>query len=84
MTTSTEESTIPGYIAGTWTIDSTPSEVGFSARHMMVSKVRGKFTEFAGDIITGANPSATPAHMVGVDYVHLKEVTAKSEKKDTP
>ena len=59
MTTSTEESTIPGYIAGTWTIDSTHSEVGFSARHMMVSKVRGKFTEFAGDIITGANPSAS-------------------------
>lgn len=49
-------STIPGYIAGTWTIDPVHTEVGFSARHMMVSKVRGKFTEFGGEIVTGADP----------------------------
>ena len=36
---------IPGYVAGTWTIDPVHSEVGFSVRHMMVSKVRGKFDE---------------------------------------
>jgi hypothetical protein len=38
---------------GTWTIDPTHSEIGFSVRHMMVSKVRGKFTSFSGDIVTG-------------------------------
>ena len=47
---------IPGYVAGTWTIDPVHSEVGFSVRHMMVSKVRGKFTSFTGDIVTGADP----------------------------
>jgi len=52
--TSTE--TIPGYVAGTWTIDPVHSEVGFSVRHMMVSKVRGKFTSFEGEIVTGDNP----------------------------
>ena len=44
MTASTTATAIPGYVAGTWTIDPVHSEVGFSVRHMMVSKVRGKFT----------------------------------------
>src|SRR5256885_17006798 len=52
----TIESTIPGYVAGTWTIDPVHSEVGFSVRHMMVSKVRGKFNVFSGDVVTGENP----------------------------
>lgn len=43
---------IPGYVAGTWTIDAVHSEVGFSVRHMMVSKVRGKFTKFSGELVT--------------------------------
>ncbi len=46
---------IPGYVAGTWAIDPVHSEVGFSVRHMMVSKVRGKFTSFRGEIVTGEN-----------------------------
>ena len=50
------ESTIPGYVTGTWTIDPVHSEVGFSVRHMMVSKVRGKFNVFSGDIVTADNP----------------------------
>jgi polyisoprenoid-binding protein YceI len=48
--------TIPGYIAGTWTIDPVHSEVGFTVRHMMVSKVRGKFNEFSGEVVTAENP----------------------------
>lgn len=50
--TQTLTETIPGYVAGTWTIDTLHSEVGFSVRHMMVSKVRGKFTKFAGQLVT--------------------------------
>jgi polyisoprenoid-binding protein YceI len=46
MTASTEAGAIPGYVAGTWEIDPVHSEVGFTARHMMVSKVRGRFTVF--------------------------------------
>jgi polyisoprenoid-binding protein YceI len=55
----TETSTtvsIPGYRAGRWTIDPVHSEVGFSVRHMMVSKVRGKFTDFSGEFVTGEDP----------------------------
>jgi polyisoprenoid-binding protein YceI len=47
---------IPGYVAGTWSIDPVHSEVGFAARHMMVSKVRGRFRTFSGQIVTGADP----------------------------
>src|SRR5256884_717681 len=54
--TITSQTTIPGYVAGTWTIDPVHSEVGFSVRHMMVSKVRGKFTTFSGDVVTGESP----------------------------
>src|SRR5580698_6939007 len=50
MTASTTASAIPGYLAGTWTIDPVHSEVGFSVRHMMVSKVRGRFDTFSGEI----------------------------------
>jgi polyisoprenoid-binding protein YceI len=52
MTASTTE--IPGYIAGTWTIDSTHSDVDFVVRHLGVSKVRGRFAEVEGEIVTGA------------------------------
>ena len=35
---------------GTWTIDPTHSEVGFVARHLMVTKVRGSFTDVSGTV----------------------------------
>lgn len=49
-------SALPGYVVGTWDIDPTHSEVGFSVRHMMVSKVRGRFGDFTGQIVTGETP----------------------------
>jgi polyisoprenoid-binding protein YceI len=45
MTTAT---ILPGLIAGTWTLDSNHSELGCTVRHMMVSKIRGRFRAFAG------------------------------------
>jgi polyisoprenoid-binding protein YceI len=47
---------IPGYVAGTWTIDPVHSEVSFVIRHMMVSKVRGRFDKFEGTITTAEDP----------------------------
>jgi polyisoprenoid-binding protein YceI len=47
---------IPGYVAGTWNIDPTHSDVSFTVRHMMVSKVRGHFRTFSGQIVTADNP----------------------------
>ena len=48
---------IPGYVAGKWTIDPVHTEIGFTVRHMMISKVRGRFKEFSGEIVTGENPA---------------------------
>ncbi|MCW2717682.1 MAG: hypothetical protein QOG20_6537 [Pseudonocardiales bacterium] len=56
MTTATQ---IPGYIAGTWDIDPVHSDVSFTVRHMMVSKVRGRFASFSGEITTGADITAS-------------------------
>lgn len=47
--------TIPGYVAGRWLIDPVHSDVSFIARHL-VSKVRGQFRRFTGQIHTAENP----------------------------
>ncbi|HEY5051445.1 MAG TPA: YceI family protein [Acidothermaceae bacterium] len=57
MTATTTIETVPGYIAGTWAIDPVHSDVGFVVRHMVVAKVRGRFTKFEGQIVTGENPA---------------------------
>ncbi len=54
--TDTITTTIPGYKAGTWTIDPTHSEVGFSIRHIMISKVKGTFDSFNATFVTAENP----------------------------
>jgi len=48
--------TIPGYVTGTWQIDAAHSDVSFSVRHMMVSKVKGRFAKFSGTVVTAENP----------------------------
>lgn len=47
---------IPGYIAGTWAADPVFSEVSFVSRHIMVANLRGRFTDFKIEIITGEDP----------------------------
>ena len=64
-------STIP---AGTWNIDPSHSEVGFTARHLM-SKVRGQFEKFEGKIVTGDTPSATAT-------VDLNSINTREENRD--
>jgi len=46
-----------GYIAGTWDIDPVHSEVSFQIRHLVVSKVRGRFDAFEGTIVTAEDPA---------------------------
>ncbi len=42
--------------AGKYELDTAHTEVGFAARHML-TKVRGRFTEFAGTILVGETPT---------------------------
>jgi len=49
-------------IAGAYTLDVTHTRIGFSARHAMVTTVRGQFGEFEGAAqIDTANPAASSA-----------------------
>ncbi|GGD80566.1 YceI family protein [Microbacterium murale] len=47
---------IPGYRAGTWILDPAHSEVTFSVRHMMISKVRGSFGMKSATLVAPENP----------------------------
>jgi polyisoprenoid-binding protein YceI len=47
---------VPGYVAGTFTVDPGHSDVAFTVRHMMVSKVRGHFTRFQGQLVLAPDP----------------------------
>ena len=48
-------STLPK--AGTYTIDPAHTEVGFIARHLIGTKVRGRFTDVSGTFTVAENPS---------------------------
>jgi len=74
----TQTETIPGYVAGTWTIDPLHSEVGFSVRHMMVSKVRGKFAKFSGELVTAENPLASSV----TAEIDLSSIETGAEQRD--
>ena len=48
-------STLTGLTTGTWTVDPSHSEVGFVVRHLMVSKVKGRFGGVRGTITVAEN-----------------------------
>jgi polyisoprenoid-binding protein YceI len=60
--------------AGTWNIDASHSDVGFTARHLM-SRVRGLFEKFEGQIVTGDQPSATAT-------VDLNSINTRDDNRD--
>jgi polyisoprenoid-binding protein YceI len=47
--------------AGTYVLDPTHTRIGFVARHLMVTKVRGSFAEFEGSITVGEDPKDSTA-----------------------
>jgi polyisoprenoid-binding protein YceI len=53
QTTTTTTTPVP---VGTWDLDVAHSHVGFTVRHLMVSKVRGTFKDFHADIVTADDP----------------------------
>jgi polyisoprenoid-binding protein YceI len=69
---------IPGYVVGTWAIDPVHSEVSFTVRHMMVSKVRGRFDTFEGTIVTAEDPLAS----VVTASVDLSSINTGQEQRD--
>jgi polyisoprenoid-binding protein YceI len=69
---------IPGYVAGTWDIDAAHSTVGFSVRHMMVSKVRGYFRTFSGVLVTAEDPAASTVEAT----IDMDSIDTRQEQRD--
>ena len=53
MSQTSTTTTLP---TGTWDLDVAHSHVGFTVRHLMVSKVRGTFQDFSAAIVTADDP----------------------------
>jgi polyisoprenoid-binding protein YceI len=69
---------VPGYVAGKWTVDTVHSHVGFTVRHMMVSKVRGQFKIFDAEIVTAENPLESSFNAT----VDLRSIDTGNEQRD--
>jgi len=69
---------IPGYKAGTWVLDPAHSEVGFSVRHMMISKVRGHFDIKEATLVAPENPLEATLDA----KVDAASLTTKDEGRD--
>ena len=64
--------------AGTYTIDPAPSEIGFTARHAMVTKVRGTFDTFTGTATSGKNLEGAA---ISVD-IDAASINTRNEGRD--
>ena len=69
---------IPGYVVGTWDFDPVHSDVSFSVRHMMVSKVKGRFTQFAGTITTAEDITRSAVTAT----LDASSIDTKNEQRD--
>ncbi|MGH8966966.1 MAG: YceI family protein, partial [Actinomycetes bacterium] len=68
---------LSGVPSGTWQIDPAHSVLGFAVRHLM-SKVRGRFHDFAGDITVAEAPLQSAAQV----EIALASVSTGNEIRD--
>ena len=66
-------------LSGDYVLDPSHSRLGFSARHAMVTRVRGNFDEFEG---TAHVDTATPANSKVDVTIQAASVTTGSEQRD--
>jgi polyisoprenoid-binding protein YceI len=66
-------------ITGDYTIDPSHTRIGFSARHAMVTKVRGQFDEFEGSAHVD---TANPANSSVTVTIQAASVTTGNEQRD--
>ena len=68
----------PSLTAGTWTIEPSHSSVGFTVRHLGLSKVRGQFNSFAGELIIAEDQQASSVSAT----VELSSIDTNSADRD--
>ncbi len=64
--------------AGTWEVDPVHTSVAFVARYLMVTKVRGHFSEFSGAIQVAEDPEESSAELV----IQASSVDTGSKDRD--
>ena len=69
---------IPAYLAGTCKAGPVHSEIAFSVRHLMVSKVRGRFTSYDVTIVTSEDPQGSSVAAT----IDLASIGTGSEPRD--
>jgi polyisoprenoid-binding protein YceI len=74
-----EQTTIALPGAGTWTLNPSMTSVGFIARKLMVSKVRGAFEKFEGTVVISEKPEDTTM----VATIDVASLNTNEEKRDT-
>jgi polyisoprenoid-binding protein YceI len=65
--------------AGVWNVDSSHSTIGFVARHLMVSKVRGSFGTFTGTVTVADDPLASKVEA----SAETASITTGDDSRDT-
>lgn len=75
MTTATA---LEGLTTGTWNVDPAHTEVGFVARHLMVTKVRGQFKDVEGTVNVAEELGASTANV----SVKLASIDTGSADRD--
>ncbi|ACL24467.1 YceI family protein [Chloroflexus aggregans] len=63
----------------TWTIDASHSTITFSVRHMMISKVRGRFSRFEGTVNFDEQNPANSSVQVTIDAT---SIDTRDERRD--
>lgn len=63
-----------------WLIDASHSRVGFSVRHMMISKVRGQFDQFTGTVEVDEDNIAQARVDVQIDVASINTRDAKRDE----
>lgn len=64
--------------SGTFVIDKSHTQVGFVSRHLMVSKVRGSFTDFDGSIVVADDPSQSSVEVT----IQATSISTNDENRD--
>jgi len=64
--------------AGNWNIDRSHTSVEFVARHLMIAKVRGRFTDVEGTIEIGEDPEQSSAHVT----IQATSISTGDEARD--
>jgi polyisoprenoid-binding protein YceI len=71
---STTEST-----STTYAVDAAHSNIEFVVRHLMISKVRGKFTGVTGTVVVGANPAVPESIEATIDATTISTSDAQRD-----